>query len=548
MTTRRDFLATSAMAAGAVAIASLPTEAEAMARRLAPLAPQPHVQPPMDAPTKDLLMAALNSAKMAGASFADARVGRTRRNFVITREQQIIEIVDTDTTGCGVRALVDGCWGFAATRTLTADGVALAAREAVAIAKANRVARDRAVELAPAPSLGERTWSNGFTIDPWTIPVEQKADLLLKANAEAMKVPGVKFVASQMFFVKEEKNYANTEGTVTAQTVVRSWAPMSITAINTAGTDFQTRSNTVQPAGRGYEHILQADMIGNAKKWGQEAAEKLSAKPVEPGRYDLVLHPSHLWLTIHESVGHPTELDRAYGYEANYAGTSFVSPPEKMLGSLKYGPSMLNVQGDRSQPGGCATIGYDDEGVVPDDFLIIKDGVVNDYQTTREQANWLKWWYDKNGKNGKPVRSHGCSYGDSWSSVQFQRMPNVSVLPGTKEQSFEDIIAQTDKGIAIVGDGSFSIDQQRYNSQFGGQLFYEIRGGKVTGMLKDVAYQMRTPEFWNALDMLGGKKSYELGSSFFDGKGQPGQVNAVSHGCPPTRHRQINVINTGRKA
>ncbi len=545
MTTRRDFLASSALAAGAMAVAStIPSEAEAAIRRFAPRA-TPHVQPPMDAPTKDLLMAALNSAKMSGASFADARIGRTRRNFVITREQQIIEIVDTDTMGCGIRALVDGCWGFAATRTLTADGVAAAARDAAAIAKANRVARDRSVELAPAPSLGERTWSNGFTIDPWTIPVEQKAELLIKANAEALKVPGVKYVASQMFFVKEEKNYANTEGTITTQTIVRSWAPMSITAISSDMTDFQSRSNTVQPAGRGYEHILEADIVGNAKKWGEEAAQKLKAKAVEPGRYDLVLHPSHLWLTIHESVGHPTELDRASGYEANYAGTSFVSPPEKVLGSLKYGPEMLNVQGDRSQPGACATVGFDDEGVVPEDFLIIKNGMLNDYQTTREQANWIKWWYDK---NGKTTRSHGCSYGDAWSSVQFQRMPNVSVLPGAKEQSFEDIIAATDKGIAIVGDGSFSIDQQRYNAQFGGQLFYEIKGGKVVGMLKDVAYQMRTPEFWNALDMLGGKKSYELGASFFDGKGQPGQSNSVSHGCPPTRHRQINVINTGRKA
>ncbi|MCC7052444.1 MAG: TldD/PmbA family protein [Gemmatimonadaceae bacterium] len=545
MTTRRDFLASSALAAGAVAVAStIPSEAEAAIRRFAPRA-MPHVQPPMDAPTKDLLMAALNSAKMAGASYADARVGRTRRNFVITREQQIIEIVDTDTMGCGVRALVDGCWGFAATRTLTADGVAAAGREAAAIARANRVARDRAVELAPAPSLGERTWSNGFTVDPWSIPVEQKADLLLRANAEAMKVAGVKYVASQMFFVKEEKNYANTEGTITTQTVVRSWAPMSITAVSPDFSDFQSRSNTVQPAGRGYEHITEADIVGNAQKWGEEAAQKLKAKPVEPGRYDLVLHPSHLWLTIHESVGHPTELDRAYGYEANYAGTSFVSPPEKILGALKYGPPILNVQGDRSQPGGCATIGYDDEGVAPDDFLIIRNGMVNDYQTTREQASWLKWWYDK---QGRPTRSHGCSYGDNWSSVQFQRMPNVSVLPGEKEQSYEDIIAATDRGIAIVGDGSFSIDQQRYNAQFGGQLFYEIKGGKVTGMLKDVAYQMRTPEFWNALDMLGGRKSYMLGASFFDGKGQPGQSNAVSHGCPPTRHRQINVINTGRKA
>jgi TldD protein len=205
----------------------------------------------------------------------------------------------------------------------------------------------------------------------------------------------------------------------------------------------------------------------------------------------------------------------------------------------------MNVQGDRSQVGALSTIGYDDEGVRPDDFLIVKNGVFNDYQTTREQASWLDGWYKQ---QKLPTRSHGCSYADSWASVQFQRMPNVSLMPGERDTTWDDLIAATDRGIAIVGDGSFSIDQQRYNAQFGGQVFYEIRGGKITGMLKDVAYQMRTPDFWNAMDMIGGKSSYALGGSFFDGKGQPGQVNAVSHGSVPARFKQINVINTGRKA
>jgi TldD protein len=205
----------------------------------------------------------------------------------------------------------------------------------------------------------------------------------------------------------------------------------------------------------------------------------------------------------------------------------------------------MNIRGDRAQPGALATIGYDDEGVQPDEFMIIEKGVVNDYQTTREQAEWLRWWYDK---QKRPTRSHGCSYADSWSSVQFQRMPNVSLLPGAKDQSYEDLISATDRGIAIVGDGSFSIDQQRYNAQFGGQMAYEIKGGKVVGLLKDVAYQIRTPDFWSSLDMIGGKASYEVWGSFFDGKGQPGQVNAVSHGSVPSRFRNINVINTGRKA
>jgi len=348
-----------------------------------------------------------------------------------------------------------------------------------------------------------------------------------------------------LFFVKEERNFASTEGSVISQTLVRVAVPFTATAVAPDNSDFQTRSNVVAPAGRGWEYVLDQDLVGNSGKWAEQAVQKLSAKSVEVGRYDLVLHPTHLWLTIHESIAHPTELDRALGYEANYAGTSFVAPPEKFLGKFRYGPDFMNIQGDRSQEGGCGTTGYDDEGVKPENFLIIKNGMVNDYQTTREQANWLKWWYDS---QGLPTRSHGCSNADSWSSVQFQRMPNVSLLPGAKELSYEDIIAATDRGIAIEGDGSFSIDQQRYNAQFGGQVFHEIKGGKIVGPLKDVAYQMRTPDFWNSMDMIGGPKSYTMGATFFDGKGQPGQVNAVSHGCVPSRFRNINVINTGRKA
>jgi TldD protein len=539
MTTRRDFLQRTALAASALAVAS---RAGAQPRGPIPAGDEPPRD--MDASTKELLMIALDAAKGAGASYSDARIARYRQNFVVTRERQIVNVVDTDSMGLGVRALVDGTWGFAATRTLTKDGVAAAAREAAAIAKASRVARDRPVELAPAESYPNATWKSAYQVDPWTIPVEEKADLLIRANSAALGVSGVKFVNSALFFVKEERNFANTDGSVIAQTVIRSWLPFTATAVAPDFSDFQSRGNVVQPAGRGWEYILQQKLVENAPKWGEEAVAKLKAKPVDVGKYDLVLHPTHLWLTIHESIAHPTELDRAMGYEANYAGTSFVAPPEKMLGQLKYGPEFMNIQGDRSQEGGCATIGYDDEGVKPDDFLIIRNGVVNDYQTTREQANWLRWWYEK---QGRPIRSHGCSNADSWASVQFQRMPNVSLLPGEKELGWDDLIAATDRGIAIVGDGSFSIDQQRYNAQFGGQLFHEIRGGKIVGMLKDVAYQIRTPDFWNSMDMIGGKRSYEMGASFFDGKGQPGQINAVSHGCVPARFRGVNVINTGRK-
>jgi TldD protein len=538
---RRDFIKQTGMAAAAVAA----TGAFSPAKSFGGILTSKEVALPQDDVVRGLMMTAINTAKSAGASYSDVRIGRYRNSIVFTREQQIVNTADVDTMGVGVRALVDGTWGFGATKNLTTDGVAAAAREAVAIAKANRIARDQPVQLTPVQSYPNATWKSSFKIDPFTIPIEQRADLLLKANAEALKVKGVKFVNSGLLFVKEDRNFASTEGSVISQTIVRVAVPFTITAVAPDNTDFQTRSNVVAPAGRGWEYVLEQDLVGNAGKWAEQAVQKLSGKSVEVGRYDLVLHPTHLWLTIHESIAHPTELDRALGYEANYAGTSFVAPPEKMLGKFRYGPEFMNIQGDRSQEGGCATIGYDDEGVKPDTFLIIKNGLVNDYQTTREQAAWLKWWYDT---QGKPARSHGCSNADSWGTVQFQRMPNVSLLPGAKDISYEDIIAATDRGIAIEGDGSFSIDQQRYNAQFGGQVFHEIKGGKIVGQLKDVAYQMRTPDFWNAMDMIGGPRSYFMGGAFNDGKGQPPQSNAVSHGCVPSRFRNINVINTGRKA
>ncbi len=542
MTDRREFLRTGAAAAAAMALAGgwrAPLGAQSV------VGSRSSAVMPSDASIKELMMEALNAARMAGAGYADVRIQRQRQNFVFTREQQIQNVVDTDSLGCGVRALVDGTWGFAASPRLTTDGVAAAAREAVAVAKANRVARDRMVELAPTTAHPDATWKGAFQTDPWDVSIDDKVGLLLEANAEALKVPNVRFVNSGLFFVKDDRNFASTDGSVITQVVVRSWPVMAITAVSPDFSDFQTRTNVAPPMGRGWEYVLSCDLAGNARRWGEEAAEKLTAKPVDVGRYDLVLHPSHLWLTIHESVAHPTELDRAMGYEANYAGTSFLSPPKDMLGKFRYGPDFMNIQADRSQEGGLSTIGYDDEGVKPDTFDIIRNGIVNDYQTTREQAPWLDWWYRQ---NNEPVRSHGCSFAQGWDNVQFQRMPNVSLMPGERDLSWDDVVSATDRGIAIIGDGSFSIDQQRYNAQFGGQLFYEIRGGRIVGMLKDVAYQMRTPDFWNAMDLIGGKQGYEMGGSFFDGKGQPGQSNAVSHGAVPARFRQINVINTGRKA
>ena len=368
MTSRRDFLKKTGAAAAMAAVGSAIHPGIASALTAPPIYPR-GVGSFEELPIKELLMEALNAAKGAGASWSDARIGRYRQNFVGTREKQIVQVGDTDSIGIGIRALVNGAWGFAASQTLTRDGVAAAAREAAAIAKANRIPGAPPVVLAPAQAYPNATWKSAYEIDPFTIPVEQKAQLLIDANTEAMKVANVKFVNSFLFFIKEDRNYANTDGSFITQTVIRSWVPFTATAVSPDFSDFQSRGNTVQPAGRGWEFILAADLVGNGRKWGEEAAEKLKAKAVDVGRYDLVLHPSHLWLTIHESIGHPTELDRAMGYEANYAGTSFIAPPEKMLGSLKYGPEFMNIQGDRTQEGGCATIGWDDDGVKAESFL-----------------------------------------------------------------------------------------------------------------------------------------------------------------------------------
>src|SRR5690606_11404648 len=258
-------------------------------------------------------------------------------------------------------------------------------------------------------------------------------------------------------------------------------------------------------------------------------------KSVEPGKYDVVLDPSHLWLTIHESVGHSTELDRVLGYEANYAGTSFLSLDKLRSKNFNFGNELVNVVADKTETGSLGAVGYDDEGVKCKKWDLIKDGILVNFQATRDQVHIL-------GEN----ESHGCSYSQGWSDVQFQRMPNVSLQPGKAPLSVDDLIKDVEKGIYIIGDGSFSIDQQRYNFQFGGQLFYEISNGKIVGMLNDVAYQSNTQEFWNSCAGICDASDYRLGGAFNDGKGQPSQSNAVSHGSATTRFNGVNVINTAR--
>ncbi|MEH6414079.1 TldD/PmbA family protein [Pseudomonas sp. CGJS7] len=496
--------------------------------------------------------AALNAARAAGASYCDVRIGRYLRQFVITREDKVQNVTNVESTGIGIRVLVDGAWGFAATNQLNNDAVAKAAQQAAAIARANAKSQTAKVQLAKTPGVGEVSWKTPIRKNSMEVPLKDKAELLLGVNAAAINA-GANFVNSMLFLVNEQKYFASTDGSYIDQDVHRVWAPMTVTAIDKASGKFRTRQGLSSPMGMGFEYLdgdasgkvvspngvvnyhKSYDMLGDAVAAAKQAREKLTAPSVKPGKYDLVLDPSHTWLTIHESIGHPLELDRVLGYEANYAGTSFATL-DKRESKFKYGSDLVDVFADKTQVGSLGAVGYDDEGVKTKRWDLIKDGVLVDYQTIRDQAHIL----------GK-TESDGCCYADSWSSVQFQRMANVSLAAGKNKLSVADMIKDVENGIYIIGDGSFSIDQQRYNAQFGGQLFYEIKNGKITGMLEDVAYQIRTPEFWNSCVAICDESDYRLGGSFFDGKGQPGQVSAVSHGSSTARFNGVNVINTARK-
>ncbi|MGH9458240.1 MAG: TldD/PmbA family protein [Thermoanaerobaculia bacterium] len=480
---------------------------------------------------RELLHRALDAAKSKGASYADVRINRYLRQSISTREARVMNVSNSESFGIGIRVLVDGTWGFAASRQVDAKEIDRIAALAVAIAKANGRAQASPVVLAPVGSFKD-TWQTPTTKDPFRIPIERKVELLLAINAAALKVKGAAFCNSSMQFVKEEKLFASTEGSEIDQTLIREMPSFTVTAVDKAAGKFKTRNSLAEPIGTGYEWIESYPWLEEAETAAEQAVMKLSAKSIEPGKYDLILAPSNLWLTIHESVGHPTELDRAMGYEANYAGTSFLTVDK--LGKFRFGSEIVNFFADKTEPLGLATCGYDDDGVPTSRWDLVRDGIFVDYQTTREQAAWI----------GQKA-SHGCSYADSWGSVPFQRMPNVSLAPGKEKLTLEELIAGTKRGLLGEGRASYSIDQQRYNFQFSAQLFWEIRDGKIAGLVEDAAYQAITPEFWNSCDRIC-SEGWALGGSFYDGKGEPGQSNAVSHGCAPARFRNVNIINTAR--
>ncbi|MFD0793260.1 TldD/PmbA family protein [Mucilaginibacter litoreus] len=494
---------------------------------------------------------ALNAARAKGATYTDVRLGRSLNEYVVTRDRNIENIVDTESYGMGIRVIANGCWGFAATDKLDNDSIARAAETAVAIAKENSRLQSEPVQLAPQKGYGEVSWKTPIERNAFEVPMKEKTDLLLSVNDAAFK-NGANYVNSIIFMVNEQKYFASTDGSYIDQDIHRIWPVFGVTKIDDKTGKFETRSSLSAPRGMGFEYLMpmesekiksqttlyrnRYDMKEDAAAAALQAAQKLKAKSVVPGKYDLVLDPSHLWLTIHESVGHPTELDRVLGYEANFAGTSFLTLDKWESKKFNFGSKNVNIVADKLQPGSLGAVGYDDEGVGTKQWDIIKDGVLVNYQAIRDQAHIIGL-----------KESQGCCYAQSWKDVQFQRMPNISLQPGKAPLSPADMIKNVEKGIYIIGDSSFSIDQQRYNFQFSGQLYYEIKNGKIAGMLNDVAYQANTREFWNSCVGVCDKNDYRLGGSFFDGKGQPMQASAVSHGSSTARFNGVNVINTARK-
>ena len=492
-------------------------------------------------PYRRLADAALSRARDFNVSHADFRFERVRYQNIRVRDGRLQGASDTEDIGFAVRVILNGAWGFASGVVTTPEAAVQVAETAIRTAQVAAAMTTTPVALAPEPAYADVTWVSAYEIDPLAVPLQDKVELLSDWSRRLYDAPGVAHSSGILKQVVENKFYTDLAGTTTTQQRVRLLPELEVHGVDETTGAFDSMRTIAPPVGRGWEYL-----VGDHYDWQSALdelpgllAEKLAAPSVEAGRYDLVVHPSNLWLTIHESIGHATELDRALGYEANYAGTSFATLDK--LNTLQYGSPAMHVTGDRTVEHGLATVGYDDEGVQAQSWDIVKDGVLVGYQLDRSMAH--EYGAALNGG-----RSNGCGYADSPGHIPIQRMANVSLQPAADGPSTEELIGRVERGIYVVGDKSWSIDMQRYNFQFTGQRFYKIENGELTGQLRDVAYQATTTEFWNSMEAVGGPDTWELGGAFNCGKAQPGQIAAVSHGCPTSLFRDVRILNTTAEA
>jgi TldD protein len=486
-------------------------------------------------PLKALADAGLSRAQQLGATHADVRVERIRSQQLRAYDGVLQHAGDGSELGVAVRVVHDGSWGFAAGVELTTEAVAALAEQAVAVAKIARPMTLEPIELADEPSRGTVTYVSAYDVNPFEVPTREKTARLVELSKGILGNGPVQHVAASLSQYQENKFYADLAGTVATQQRVRLYPHLEAHGSDPESGIFDSMATTMAPAGRGFEYVRDAALDAQVNDLPGLLAEKLTAPTVAAGDYDVVIDPTNLWLTIHESIGHATELDRALGYEANYAGTSFATPDK--LNTLRYGSPVMNVTGDRTVENGLATTHIDDDGVRTTSWDLIKDGVLVGYQLDRRTAK----------RYGFEV-SNGCAFADSPLHVPIQRMANVSLQPSSDDISTADLISRVDQGIYIVGDRSWSIDMQRYNFQFTGQRFYRIENGQLGGQVRDVAYQATTTDFWGAMEAVGGQQTYVLGGAFNCGKAEPGQVASVSHGCPSALFRGIRILNTNEES
>jgi TldD protein len=476
---------------------------------------------------KDLIARALNLAQMKGAHYADVRMVNHQEESISFKDGIIEELNSSETEGIGIRVLVNGAWGFASSRNITNREIEQITAEAVDIAHASGLVGGEKVDLGPEVS-SQGTYQTPVKIDPFSVNLEEKLSLLRNADAEMAKVQGIRTRQSHAISLKQHKFFANTEGAFTEQTIIETGGGISAMAVG--GSEVQVRSYpnafARQQVTGGWEELQGWDLPGNAQRIASEAVALLTADPCPSNiTTSLILGGSQLALQVHESCGHPTELDRVYGSEAAYAGTSFLTTEK--LDNFQYGSEVVNLTADSVKPLGLGTFGWDDEGVPAQSSPLVRNGLFVGYLMSRETASKLGRY------------SNACMRASGWNRIPIIRMVNISLEPGT--WTLDDLIADTDEGIFMDSNRSWSIDDKRYNFQFGTEIGYEIKNGKKGRMLRNCTYMGITPEFWNSCDAVCNADHWVMWGTPNCGKGQPPQVAHTGHGAAPARFRNVKV-------
>ncbi len=480
---------------------------------------------------KDVASWALNTAALRGAAYADVRLADDRHRALSTKNGKVGSASVAESFGFGVRVIADGAWGYAASDDLSRAGVEATAARAVEIAKASARVKQHDIQMAAEkPATAE--WTSPYEIDPFTTSVEQNIELLLKIDSELRSVQGVTLAETNLNFRREEQWFFSSEGADIHQTKYTTGTGYAAYAF--AGSEIQKRSYPNSYGGqwqnKGFELVEELKLVENARRVGEEAVALLTADKCPEGVFDIILDSSQLGLQIHESVGHPIELDRVLGMEANFAGTSFLTLDK--LRTLRYGSDLVNIVADARQEHGpgLGTFAFDDEGVPAQCTPIITHGLFTGYLSSRETAHTIG-----------ATRSGGTLRADGWNHLPIIRMTNISILPSEKPLTNDQLIASTDDGVYMETNRSWSIDDKRYNFQFGCEAGWEIKNGKRTRMLKNPSYSGITTEFWNSMDAICSRDEWTLWGTPHCGKGQPQQVMGTGHGAAPARFRKVKV-------